>query len=216
MRSMIRWDSRRGRSALCGGLHSMKTLTHTPPVTGNYSPWVKSYCSVFSSSRMLLSDLKKKTVQTWFRPVWLMYVHSHSHTYIPEYIHYKRYFSLIEVTTFPLVPIPSSFAWMSIAPPFHQPTSQLIRQVHCVWMPPVTPAALAKLWTRRQAGRSWINVLTSNGDEASQDPGACSLPAAVSIPLISLRWPALASFSAEEISGFFHLLEIKITWRDKR
>ncbi|KAK1896774.1 putative septum site-determining protein MinC [Dissostichus eleginoides] len=45
-------------------------------------------------------------------------------------------------------------------------------------------------------------------------PGGRQPPCStLSISLISLHWIALMSLSAEEVSGFFHPLQIEVTWR---
>ena len=145
----------------------------------------------------------------------IAYEHTHTHTHTHEYglnVRYKRCFVLIEVFN---IPIHCRFphlllGWVSL--PQHQPNSQLIRRVHCVWTTPVDPAAHASLWTRKP-GRARLDQCANVWGRRSQSrprslqPPCCTL----SILLISLHWPAFTSLSAEEISGFFHLLEIKIT-----
>lgn len=70
----------------------------------------------------------------------------------------------------------------------------------------------------RKAGRAWLDqCLHVCGRRVwpglwGLEPPCCTL----SIPLISLCWLTLMSLSAEEVRGFFHLLEIKITCRGKR
>ncbi len=209
MGSMIRWDSCRGRSALCGGLHSMKI--HTRAHARTHASLAITVCrwKVFAQSHwvaeVLLSDEETDTVHMWFSQYGS---YTHTHTYIPEYglhVHYKRYFSLIEVLTFPsgadflIFRLDEYLTLPSISP-----TSQLIRRLHCVWTPPAAPASL---WTRRldQCPDVWGRQSQSR-PRGPQSP-CCTL----SIPLISLRWLTLTSLSAEEISGFFYPLEIKIT-----
>lgn len=124
-----RWDSRRGRSVLCGVRRSTKMLTRL-----NYSLQVKSHCSVLSLAECC-SAIKKKKSSYVIQSAWLMYLQSHTRVYLNISIT-KRYFhwSLnIPAGADSFLP----FAWMSITPP-PPVSSQLIRQVHCVWMPPVT------------------------------------------------------------------------------
>lgn len=172
--SMIRGDGRGGRSALCGGIHSMKTLTRLQSLAIRVCGW-KVFAQSCRGRCWVMSRHSSHVIQS----VRLMYTHSHTHIYTWIYPLQEILCSDWSLN----IPIQWWFPHLSLGwvsphlPSFHQPASQLIRQVHRVWTPPVAPAAPGRLWTRRQVGHGWINVLMSEG--VSRDPGACSLPAAL-------------------------------------
>lgn len=149
--------------------------------------------------------------------MWNSTVHlRHKYTLIQlKNVRYKRSFLLIEVFNVPIrCWFPSTFAWMSF------PSSLTSAQQSggfpvCEWLQQLQQLRASCGPGGTQAGRGRINVLMSEGDKASPvgpQPPCCTL----SIPLISLHWLVVTSLSAEEVSGFFHLLEIKIPWRSQR